>query len=319
MRPTWHLLAVAAIAGSCTDSAEPSQNDRTHPTGTVINPVAVDSRPFGIAATGSGIVLVTRLDVAKVTRLELDGEAVESSIDVGNIPTDVAVNPAGTTAYVTNQGSQSVGVIDIAAGSQTLEIPVNGDPFRVVVSPNGAVVLATTNTHRLIRIDPTTRTVTGSLQVGADPNGVAITADGQRAFVAGPSDGSVSIVNLGSLTVAQTVAVGGQPQEVVLSPDESELYVARLGGPVQVLRTSDLSIITSIPNSDGAFGMALSPDGRQLYATITLGHRIAVIDRATRTVVLTINTGGFPRRVRFSRSGETAVVADEAGAVVFIR
>jgi DNA-binding beta-propeller fold protein YncE len=43
-----------------------------------------------------------------------------------------------------------------------------------------------------------------------------------------------------------------------------------------------------------------------------------VLDRATLAVIRTF-TGGSPRRIAFNRAGTTAVIANEAGYVTFIK
>lgn len=65
--------------------------------------------------------------------------------------------------------------------------------------------------------------------------------------------------------------------------------------------------------------MALTTDSTQLYITLPSSGRVAVVDAASLSLVQTIATGGIPRRIAFSPNGLTAVVANEAGSVDFIR
>ena len=68
--------------------------------------------------------------------------------------------------------------------------------------------------------------------------------------------------------------------------------------------------------------MALSPDDAQLYVGVMDLGLVRVIDRASLTIVNTIqlpNPGAFPRRIAFSRDGSTAVIADESGFVHFVQ
>jgi len=66
------------------------------------------------------------------------------------------------------------------------------------------------------------------------------------------------------------------------------------------------------------FGMALTPDGQQLYAASSSGT-LTIIDRATRTVVNSLYLGGTPRRIAFDEKGFTAVVANEGNWVDVIK
>jgi YVTN family beta-propeller protein len=313
----WTSFAGLSLVAGCAGSVEPNLSDFTHPGGTLTT-VALSSRPFGIAVSAEGTMFATRLDAAAVTRFEVASGARTADIGVGSVPTDVAFSPDGRFAYVTNQGSGNIGVIEVAASRQITTIQVEGAPFRVVVSRDGSTVIASSNADKIFVIDAATRLVVRSVSVCADPNGLAINKSGRLLHVGCPTDGRLMTVDLQSFGVtrsAQSAAV----QEILLSPDEQELYVARLSGGLEIRRASDLTLIATVDNVPSTFGMALSPDGMQLYATETLLGTVAVIDRGSRQRVATIQTGGAPRRVAFSRRGDTAVVANEAGFVHFIK
>jgi YVTN family beta-propeller protein len=49
----------------------------------------------------------------------------------------VAVSPDGRRAYVTNNASNTVSVIDTGGGAVTATIPVGARPVGVAVSPDG--------------------------------------------------------------------------------------------------------------------------------------------------------------------------------------
>lgn len=320
MKMTRGLLAVftASTLSGCGRSTEPNLGDLTHPVGTAIVNVALGQRPFGVALSTRGTVFATRLDSAAVTSFAADNSARTGNIGVGPVPTDVAFVPDGSTAYVTNQFGRSIGVIDVATAQQIATIPVQGDPFRVIVSRDGATVFATSNANSVIVIDAARRQVTREIAVCNAANGLALTRAGKLLYVGCPSANQIAIIDLQSNTVIRTVD-GVAAQEVVLSPDEDELYVARLGGGLEVRRAGDLTLLATLADVPSTFGMAMSPDGVQLYATETLNGTVAVIDRVSRQRIATISTGGAPRRVAFTRKGDAAVVANEAGQVHFIR
>jgi peptide/nickel transport system substrate-binding protein len=65
------------------------------------------------------------------------------------------------------------------------------------------------------RIDPDTRSVRSTTQVGRGPAGIAVGADG--VWVANSGDGTVSRLDPKSGRVTDTIPVGGSPQDVVLA------------------------------------------------------------------------------------------------------
>jgi YVTN family beta-propeller protein len=291
----------------------------THPEGIVATTTPLDSRPFGTAVTSGGDVLVTQLDAGTVARGTLAERSLGTSIPVGSIPTDVTVDPAGAYAYVTNQFSSNVGVIDLSTNTQVATIAVSGDPFRVKLSPDGQSLFVTGNADSLFIVDVNSREVTGRLAIGLDANGLAVNYTGTRLYVSNQSDGTVSEVDLTSNTVIRTLGVGGHPQELVLSPGGTLLFVADESGSIQIWSLREGTKRGDITVPGGAFAMAVSPDWRQLYISSSLGGSLYMIDWKTGATLKTVATGGMPRRIGFAADGTMAVVANEAGWVDFIQ
>ena len=291
----------------------------THPQGVVASTTSLDNRPFGMAVSQSGDVLVTQLDAATVARGVLPGTSLGTSIPVGLVPTDVTVDGTGTYAYVTNQFSSNVGVIDLATNVQVATIPVSGDPFRVKLSPDDRSLFVTGNADSLFIIDVPSREITGRLAIGLDANGLALDYTGTRLYVSNQSDGTVSEVDLTTRTVLRSIQVGGHPQELVRSPGGTLLFVADEAGSVQIWSLRQGTKRGDIQVPGGAFAMAVSPDWRQLYISSSLGGAVYMIDWKTGATLKTVTTGGMPRRIAFTAEGTTALVANEGGWVDYIQ
>ena len=63
------------------------------------------------------------------------GQTVTATVGVGSNPRGVAVNPAGTLAYVTNYYGSSVSVINTATNRVTATVGVGSIPLGVAVNP----------------------------------------------------------------------------------------------------------------------------------------------------------------------------------------
>src|SRR5262245_41186113 len=115
------------------------------------------------------------------------------------------------------------------------------------------------NGKRLLNVNPAADTVTlfkvkanGSLQkiaeipVGDEPNSVAIHPNNKKAYVANALSGTVSILNLTSQTVTNTINVGVEPRALVLSPNGTQLYVANSSSnTLTVVDTATKTILTN--------------------------------------------------------------------------
>lgn len=289
------------------------------PEGVADGTPALAGRPYGVAISRQGVGYVARLDAGAVTIANTAARTIGGTVTVGNTPTGVAFNPAGTFAYVTNQLSSSVGVIDVAAGTQVSTITLPANPFVIAVSPNGQRVYASTNAGKVYVIDATARTVIDSVETGFAPNSIAVARDGSRYWVANAFSGTVTEVTATTNDVARQITVGGTPHEVVVTRDGSRLYVANEAGRVDVVTLATGALGTPIPVTGSPFGMALSPDQSRLYVALLDAGRVRVIDTSSLTPIGLIEVGAAPRRIAFDYFGTRALVTSESGSVTFIR
>ena len=94
-------------------------------------------------------------------------------------------------------------------------------------------------------------------------------------------------------------------QEVAFSPDGNELYVSRgyLGDVAAFsLRTRKLLWRLQLP-SLRADHLAVSPDGRRLFATSLPGTDVYAIDTSSHRIVGSYAAGDYPHVLEFSRDG----------------
>jgi YVTN family beta-propeller protein len=159
------------------------------------------------------------------------------------------------------------------------------------------------------------------INVGQDPEGVAVTPDGSQVWVTdtGPETGSPS---LGGITVVSaneknpaadavegTVSLPTDPRELAFSPSGRTAYVTTSGG-LLVINTATLQVVDTIPGLGDPEDVAVSPDGRTLYVTNTIQGVVDVISAATNTVTGTIKVGELPWGLVLSANGHTMYVAD---------
>jgi YVTN family beta-propeller protein len=286
-----------------------------HPEGVILGAEPLSGAPFSVAISRDGVIYVTRPTAASVARLDTS-LVVEDTFPVGNEPTGITFAPDGQTAYVANQFSQDVGVIDVATNQQVASIPIPADPFVPFVSPDGSKVFITSNTSMVYIADAATRTLVDSVRVTHAPNGFALHPDMTRVYVSTFVGGTVSEIDLATDSIVRGWTPGGMPQDMVVTPDGSELFVANESGWVNVYDLGTGDAVDSIPLNGGGFGMALSPDQEHLYVSESNAGNVEVINIASRTIIHTIYVGAQPRRIAFTRHGGVAVVPNESGGYV---
>ena len=130
---------------------------------------------------------------------------VVASVPVGKGPAGVAVNPAGTFVFVTNNTDNSVSVINTANNSVVTTVPVGTGPQGVTVNPVATAFVYVTNngSNNVSVIDTATNSVVTTWPVKGRTN---VKRDhGMRAA----ADGVVTTVPVGVKPVAFGSFIGG--------------------------------------------------------------------------------------------------------------
>lgn len=232
--------------------------------------------------------------------------------------------PEPQFAYVTNGFGASVTVVDTATHqvAATIDFPAGSVPFAVALSPHLESVYVTTldafstcgDHNGVFVIDTASNTISaGPIAVGCEPTGIAITPDGQRAYVASALSDTLSVIDTATAAVSATIPLsrGGGAGNIAITPDGLRAYATTLGlSPVFVI---DLSSNTEagLPIDVGTnpSGIAISPDGRLAYVANQndLGS-VTVIDTATNTVITTTPLDHYPTAIAFTPEGTLAYV-----------
>ena len=318
--PLLNCVLVTAVAACHSSTAPIAGSGPTHPDGVITARRPLGFRPYGIAVSRDGVVLVVRADSNALTRADLPDTVFTRSIPVGAEPTNVTFDASGTRAYVTNQFSNTVGVVSVTSGVMVDAIPVTGNPFVVAVMPTDQSLFVSTNANEVDRIDASTKQVLARIGSGGAANGFAFSPSSARLYVSVPFAGTVLEVNTQTNAVSRSFSMLPKPQGLAVSRDGTKLYVAaETSTQLYVIDLSGGRISDSITVGAGGFDLQFTPDGAQLYLSRSNAGAVQIIDPGGRAVLKTLSTGGTPRRLAFNRDGTMGVIANESGWVTFVR
>ena len=197
-------------------------------------------------------------------------------------------------------------------------------PLELLLSADGSQLYVLCEGTGDVRVlDAASGRMLRSIPVGHDPRGFSFSPDGRQLFVANSWDDTVTVIDTKAGAVMATWAAGYEPSSVVEDRAGTTLFVAdRIGNDITLLDAKTGAVKDTLEAGRGASYMALTADGRRLYATHVYPNpgryrtpprsEITVVDVAREQVVermpLPSIAGVF--HVALSGDGRLGVVAE---------
>jgi YVTN family beta-propeller protein len=189
--------------------------------------------PKAIAISGDKLITVCSYSEGELVISDLKKMKAEATIKVGHGAADVVVSPDGTRAYVANQFSDDISVVDLMTKKELLRIPVLRQPMVIEMTQDGEhLFVANFLTEKRADVDTVTSSVSIiHIQTGAVTKNIPL-ANGSNALrgICMSADGKYVLVshNLGRFQVPTTQLEQGWMNTSALSViDATQLeYVA---------------------------------------------------------------------------------------------
>jgi len=251
--------------------------------------------------------------------------------------TGIALNPTGTTAWVTEEVRDDGRLVCVDLASHTVTPVATGlnQPGHLVVSGTVAFVAGNIGDPiTLMRIDLNDGTVTPvSNELGGGLSGVAVNSVLTQAHIVNYGNGVLSRVDIdpSSSTFRQVTYVTGGlsgPRDIAINSNETVAYVTEqeAGRLVQVNidpASPDYRDITPITDGlGGPRGLTLNQGGDLIYLAEQWSRELSVVDVDPDSVgygsVITILDLLRPRDVVLSPDERTAILADVDDGILVV-
>lgn len=289
--------------------------DVGHPVGTIVATTPMGGAPYGADINAAGVVYIAGTG-SVLGRADLPAFGITTMAVPAGVMTAVAFNHAGTQAWIPNSPTGTIALYDAASNALLATVVLGGnDIYGVLVSADDQTVYAGDGGGNFYAVSTATRSVLWEINVGGPV--VHLAAHPSQPLVYASTPSGVFEINLAS-RANRRLGNAGHSQAVAVSSDGAELYIADENGDMQVVALPG-GAITTVPIGCGGYGLVLTPDDDRIFVSCTANGTIKVVDRATRAVVGSIQTGGMPRRLAISPDGKTIVAPNEEGWVDFIR
>jgi DNA-binding beta-propeller fold protein YncE len=255
-------------------------------------------------------------------------------------------------------GKDTLTVIDISkpdtpqiASSIPLMNSVVGPPTNLAVTPSGDIALVANSLEPVVqgwghRLEPDNKVffidlkanppaVIGTITVGKQPSGMAISPKGDLALVANRADGTISVLSIRGkeVLVLDTVTVGAgtdQVSAIAITPDGKQALAVKSAANKVALLSIDGQKVTygkrDLPAGIFPYNIAVTPGGK-LALTADTGNggssdgnvdTVSVIDLEAdpSRVIDHVTVGDSPEGLAISPKGDLAVTIEARGSNV---
>jgi YVTN family beta-propeller protein len=308
--------------------------DRELPTGA--NPVAVAASP-----TRNEVYVVNSGPANAdgwLSVIDAQKNAVIGSIALHHQPVSIDISADGATAYIANQGSNSVSVIDLAGRREVARIGAGEQPAVARLSPDGkTLVVANRGGNSVSLIDPASRAVRAVFAGCPGAADAVILPNSDKTFIACSGGHQVMAVALAHAAKAATQSapavaagpdrleslldVGRSPVHLALKPDGGEIFTSNLGSDsVSEIYNSTDEVGDTFMIGDGPSRGLVSADNSAIYVANSRSQYVTIygIDDGKR--LGSVKVGDGPMALAFSNSGFLLFAVDQrSGDVAVIR
>ncbi len=234
---------------------------------------------------------------------DLSAQKALPPVDLGALLAPHGLDMVNGKVYFTAEGSKVIGRYDPPTHrvDWSLGIGQNRTHMLVVSKDESKIYTANVNSDTVSILD---RDKNGDasgwsetpISVGKGPEGFDVSPDGKELWAANSHDGTLSIIDLASRKVVQTLDLHTKfANRVKFSPDGKLVLISDLGmGDLVVLEASSRKEIKRVNLGHGVAGILIVPDGSRAYVAVSPDSQVAVVDLKTFSVTGHIATGKGP-------------------------
>lgn len=214
---------------------------------------------------------------------------------------------------VANKQEASLSLIDVASG-QTSNIATGDGPHEVAVSPSGRTALVTdygaqTAGSSLTIVDLATRqTRKIDLGIHRRSHGAAFLGGDDTAVVTVEANRAVLVIDVAGGKVARVISTDQNGSHMIAVPASAKVgYTANISSGSITEINFATGATRSLPVAPQTEGIAVTPDGKQVWVGSNQLNTVTVIDVATWKAIDTLSAPGVPYRIVISPDGRLAV------------
>jgi DNA-binding beta-propeller fold protein YncE len=253
-------------------------------------------------------------------------------LTTGSHPENVAINAAGTYAYVTEKSTSKIAIIDLKTLTVKSELSINPNtgPYSVVITPDGNSLLVGGQNLTIVNL----ATLATTLVPIPFPkfsyygiSGISVTSDSQWGILSCRGDGEDAVVNLNTHSVSTPFTVDQGPKGSAMGLHNVYMYqVSQGASTLQKIDWRNGTVAANLvtgpvwsspwpayPAGDTSW-ITLGGSQSTAYLTGIRSGNVTQVSLSTFSITHVVNVGagtaGGPFGIQISPGGGTLFVAD---------
>jgi len=278
-------------------------------------------RPAQGAGNRVSMLYVGNVGGDDVSVINLNTMKVAGDIKVGYKPHGLAASPDGRLLFVTVESDNTLKEIDTATGKIVRTMKLSATPNEPAITPNGKFLAIPIRTGGAIDIVNVPEFKIVKVVPLDFPHNCVNSGSNEDFYCESRGLGTVDRIDLRTLSDVDTVPVDGDPRPFEVTRDEKTMFIQvtdmhgfnvvdvptrKIVRWVHLPPTSERNLVEPMTPSHG---MAISPDGKELWVADSMDHTVYVYDIATHKLTRKIVVGKTPLWIAFSADGKYCCVS----------
>ena len=261
-----------------------------------------------------------------ISIVDMGSLKVTGEIKAGERVHGVCVQADGKRLFATVETDHTLRIIDTASRQTVATVKVSGRPNQCAATPDGKyVVVPIRDGDSVDIIDVKQEKIVKNLPI-KEPHNALNTGSNRYIYVSSMAGHEIDLIDLEKMDYAAHIPVGGRPRPYVVSSDGNRMYVAVAefhGFVIVDIPEKKVLERVEIPSEHATLrkleyesqdtlthGLALTPDGGELWVSSLLDDAMYIYDVKAKKVTGKVSTGMGPNWIVFTPDGKYACVSN---------
>jgi YVTN family beta-propeller protein len=258
--------------------------------------------------------------------VDMNSLKVVGDIKAGDRVHGVCLEPGGLRLFITVESDHTLRIVDTATHATIGVVKLSGKPNQCAVTPNGKfVAVPIRDGDRVQIVDVAEQKIVKSLPI-KEPHNALNTGSNRYMYVSSMGSNEIDLIDLDRMEFAAHIPAGGRPRPYVVSPDGKTMYVALAllhGFTIVDIPSRKVLERVEMPSVHPTLrklkfetqdtlthGLALTPDGRELWVSSLLDDCVYIYDVSSKKIVGRVKTGEGPNWIVITPDGKYVCVSN---------